>query len=67
MSESDGNAAMLTVEMWAFLLCFSCGTPNLLLLVLAPVLLGLVEATHSESLHMEMVNLLDAQGFSLWN
>ena len=39
VSESDGNTAMLTVEMWAYLSGFSCPTPALLLL--APVLLGL--------------------------
>ena len=45
MSESDGNTAVLTIEMLAFL-SVSCPTPTLLLL--APVLLGLGEATRSE-------------------
>ena len=31
VSESDGNMAMLTAEMWAFLSGFSCPTPTLLL------------------------------------
>ena len=47
VSESDGNAAMLTVKMWAFLSIFSCPTQTALLL--APILLGPGEATHSES------------------
>ena len=47
VSESDGNTAMLTVEMRACLSGFSCSTPTLLLL--APILLlGLGEATHSK-------------------
>ena len=54
VSESDGNTAMLTVEMWTFLLSFSCPTPTLLLL--APVLLGLGETDHSEILGTERVN-----------
>ena len=45
-SESDGKTAMLTVEMIAFLSFFFCPTPTLLLL--APILLGLGEATRSE-------------------
>ena len=36
VSDSDGNTAMLTVEMWAYWLGFSCPIPTLsLLLVLA--------------------------------
>ena len=53
MSESDGNTAMLTVEMGAFLLGFSCPTPAVLLL--APILLGLGEATRSELLGTKRV------------
>ena len=53
MSESDGNTAMVTVKMWAFLSGFSCPTPTLLLL--APILLGLGEATHSELLDRKRV------------
>ena len=48
MSESDGNTAMLAVKMGSFLPGFSCPTPTLLLL--APILLGIGEATHSELL-----------------
>ena len=44
VSESDGNTAMLTIKMLAFLLGFSCPTPTLLLL--APIL----QVTHSELL-----------------
>ena len=46
MPESDGNSAMLSVEMLPFLSGFSCPTPTVLLL--APILLGPGEATHSE-------------------
>ena len=53
MIESDGNTAMLTVEIWAFLSGFSCPTPTLLLL--APILLGLGEATHPELLGTKWV------------
>ena len=35
VSESDGNSAMLTVEMWAFLSGFSCPAPTFILL--API------------------------------
>ena len=38
VSESDGNTAVLTVKMWAFLSGFSCPTPTLLLL--APIYFG---------------------------
>ena len=44
-----------TVEMWAFLTGFSCLTPTLLLL--APILLGLGEATYSELLGTERVKV----------
>ena len=36
-SESDGNTAVLTVEMWAFLSGFSCPTQTLL--CLAPIII----------------------------
>ena len=52
--ESDGNNAMWTVEMSAFLSGFSCPTPTLLFL--ASMLLGLGEATHSELLGRKRVN-----------
>ena len=51
---------MLTVEIWAFLSGFSCPTPTLLLL--APILLGPGEATHSELLGMK-----PRTGLSIWN
>ena len=53
-SESDGHSAMLTVEKWAFLLGFSCPIPTSLLL--APIILGPGEATHSELLGTKTVN-----------
>ena len=53
MLENDGNTAMLTVKMLAFLSGFSCPTPTFLLL--APMLLRLGEATHSELLGMKRV------------
>ena len=31
VSENDGNTTMLIVEMWAFLSCFFCPTPTLIL------------------------------------
>ena len=55
VSESDGNTAMLTVKMWAFLSGFSCPTQTLLLL--APVLLRPGEATHSEFLGTKRVKV----------
>ena len=54
MSESDGNTAVLIVEMWVFLSGFSCPTPTLL--PSAPKLLWLGEATHSELLGTKRVN-----------
>ena len=48
VSEGDGNTAILTVRMWAFFSGFSC--PIWTLLLLAPILLELGEATHSENL-----------------
>ena len=48
------NTAMLTVEMWALLSGFSCPTQTLL--ILAPILLGSGEATHSALLRMKRVN-----------
>ena len=54
MSESDGNAAMLTVKMSTFLPGFSFPTPTLLLLT--PKLFGLGKATHSELLGTKSVN-----------
>ena len=46
LCQSDGNTAMLTVKMWAFLSGSSCAIPTLLLL--SPILLGLGDATNSE-------------------
>ena len=54
LPESDGNTAMLTLKMGAFLLGFSCPTQTLLLL--GPILLGPGEATHSELLGVKRVN-----------
>ena len=54
VSQSDGNTAVLSVEMWAFLSGFSCPTPTLLLFV--PALFGPREATHWELLGMKRVN-----------
>ena len=53
VSESDGNTTMLTIEMWAFLLFFSCPTPTLLLS--AAISLGLGEVTDSELLGTKRV------------
>ena len=47
---------MLAVEMWAFLSRFSCPTPTVLLL--APILLGQGEVTHSELLDTKRVKLM---------
>ena len=44
---------MLTVEIWTLLSGFSCPIPTLPLI--APILLGLGEATHSKSLGMKRV------------
>ena len=54
VSESDGNTAVLTVEMCTFLSGFLC--PAQTLLLLDPVLLGPGEATHSELLGTKRVN-----------
>ena len=59
VSESDGNTAMLTVEMSAFISGFSCPNPTLLLL--APILLGLGEVTHSELLGTKWIKVLVAE------
>ena len=56
LHQSDGNTAVFTVEMRAFLLGFSCPTPTLLLLAL--ILLGPGEATHSELLSTKSVKWL---------
>ena len=54
VSESDCKTAMFTVEMCALWSSFTRPTPALLLL--APILLGLGEATHSELLGTKRVN-----------
>ena len=51
------QSAMLTVKMWAFLSIFSCPTPTTLLL-LAPVLLGPGEATHSKLLGTKIMDFM---------
>ena len=53
MSDSDGNTAMITVEMRAFLSDFSCSTPTLHLL--APILFWPGEVTYSELLGVKRV------------
>ena len=59
VSESDGNTAMLTLKMGAFLLGFSCPTQTLLLL--APVLLGPEEVTPSELFGTKRVEVYHVQ------
>lgn len=60
---------MFTVKMWAVLLGFSCPTQTLLLL--APILLGLQEVTHSElfgtnGVNAQLMCILSCQ-FSSWS
>ena len=57
MLESDGSIAMLAIEMRVFLLGFPSPTQTVLLL--APALFGLGEATHSKLLGTKMVKRLN--------
>ena len=62
VSDSDGNTAVLTVKMWAFLSGFSC--PTQILLLSAPILLGPGEVTHLELLGTKRVKY---SGILSWN